>query len=388
VNAAGEEDPRDRNRWAEALAWYDTLQEAGEGNRSNVLPPEWRQWHSDAENQRIFDRVSRLLADRDRYRKRSRPRRGERKADRYDLSVPVAEWHKTRAPDVTRKECTCTDHRARWLAGGLAATTVAAIALMFTLWPQHFWQDTGLGGRVIYRTSVGGLQDVHLPDGSTITLGGRTKISVAFSLQRRSVTLIEGEAWFKVAHHPHWRFVVAAGSGTITDVGTAFVVMRENDRVVVTVTDGTVEVSPQDLQRAPRTTGPGATPIRVLTPIRITEGEELAYSDKGALRLVTHADVHAVTAWTQGRLTFDDQSLRDVVAAVDRYSSRQIAITQKAGTLRFSGIVLPAEVDDWLQGLRNIFPLRIEQRGATVYIDVRDSTPLHRQTDTPSSTQP
>jgi ferric-dicitrate binding protein FerR (iron transport regulator) len=388
VNAAGEEDSGDRKRWADALAWHDTLQEAGEGNRSNVLPPEWCQWHSDAENQRIFDSVSRLLAERDLYRKRSRPKRGERKADRYDLSVPVAEWQKTRAPQVTRKQYTSTDHRARWLAGGFAVATVAAIAVMVTLWRQQFWRATGLGGHVTYRTSVGGLQDVHLPDGSTITLGGRTKLSVAFSSQRRSVTLIEGEAWFKVAHHPHWRFVVAAGGGTITDVGTAFVVTRENHRVFVTVTDGTVEVSTQKSQRAPRTIGQRATPMRVLTPIRITEGEELTYSDKGALSPVMHTDVHAATAWTHGRLTFDDESLRDVVAAVDRYSSRQITISQRAATLRFSGIVLPDEIDEWLQGLEKIFPVSIQRRGPAVCIDVRDLTPMRQQADTSCTRQP
>lgn len=388
MNGAGEEDPRDRDRWAEALAWHDTLQEAGEGDPSNMVSHEWRQWHADAENQRIFDRASRLLADRDRYRRRSRPRRGARKADRYDLSVPVAEWHKRRAPRLMSEQCISTGHRTRWLAGGFALATVAAIAAIVTLWRQQPWLVTGLGGPVTYQTRVGGLQDVHLPDGSTITLGGSTQLSVAFSSHRRSVTLTEGEAWFKVAHHPRWRFVVAAGSGTITDVGTAFVVTRENQRVIVTVTEGTVEVSTRKSQRAPRMVGQGTAPTPVLTPIRVTEGEKLAYSDEGALGPVTDSDVHAATAWTHGRLTFDDESLRDVVSAVDRYSSRQIAISQKAGKLRFSGIVLTNEIDGWLQGLEDIFPVRVEQHGAGVCIDIRELTPPQRQTDTPCNTQP
>ena len=387
MNATGKEDPGARNRWAEALAWHDTLKEAGEGDQSSTLLPAWHQWREDGENQRIFDCVSRLLADRDRYRKRSRPRRAERKADGYDLSVPVAEWHQPRTPRLMSRQGTPAGHRTRWLAGGFPLATAATIAVIFILYRQ-FWLAPGLGAPVTYQTRVGGLRDVHLADGSTITLGGRTKLTIAFSPRRRLVTLIEGEAWFKVAHHPHWNFVVAAGGGTITDVGTAFVVTREDRRVVVTVTDGIVEVSTQKSQQVPRPSGQAVTPARVLTPIRITEGEELAYNDMGALSPLTDTDVHAATAWTHGRLTFDDESLRDVVSAVDRYSSRQITISQRAGGLRFSGIVLTNEIDEWLRGLQDIFPVNVERRGPGVCIDVRDPTPLRQRAVTSCSTQP
>lgn len=385
MNGAGEDGRGDRNRWAEALAWHETLNDAGEGDSVKALPPEWRQWQADTENQRIYGHVRRLLADRELYSTRSRPRRGKRKADRYDLSVSVAEWRQTRG---VLKQSTSTDHRVRWLTGGFAVATMAAIAVTITPWRRQFWTATGLNAPVTYQTVVAGRQNVHLSDGSSIILGGRTKLSVAFSPQHRLVTLIEGEAWFKVAHHPHWRFVVVAGGGTITDVGTAFMVTRENHRVVVTVTDGAVEVSTLTSQQPPRTVEQEANPIRVITPIRVTEGEELAYSDKGALGAVIHTDVHAATEWSRGRLTFDDESLEDVVAAVDRYSSRQITITQKAGALRFSGIVVTEQIDDWLQGLERIFPVRVEQRGAAVCIDVSQPTPPHPQADTSCSARP
>lgn len=372
----GVEDPRGRGRWAEALAWHETLQEA-ERDRPNTRPSEWHRWYADAENQRIFDSVSRLLADRDFYHKRHRRRRGGRKGDRYDPAVPVVQWRKTRGPHMTRHQSASAGPWACWLGGGFAVVTMAAIAVMFPVWQHRFWPAAGLSSPVTYQTGVGRLQDVQLPDGSSITLGGRTKLPVAFTAQRPSVTLIEGQAWFKVVHNPHWPFAVAAGEGLITNVGAAFVVTREYDRVIVTVTQGTVEVTTRKPRQVPRTLNRGVIQTSVLTPIRITEGEELVYTAKEALSSVT--DNHAATVWTHGRLRFENESLRDVTEAVDRCSSRHIVVSQKAGVFRFSGIVFNDEIDNRLRGLEKIFPVTVELREAGVCIDVRDSTPLRRR---------
>ena len=216
----------------------------------------------------------------------------------------------------------------------------------------------------IYQTSVGGIRDIPLRDGSSIVLGGQSSVAVAFSRQRRSVRLIGGEAWFKVAHDPRWPFVVTAGDGTITAVGTAFLVTRESDRVVVTVTEGTVEVS----ARPPA--WPALRLVRRFTmsslplPVPVTRGEELAFGENGALRPPKHVDTQAATAWTHGRLTFDDQPLQYVVQTINRYSSRRIIVGPAAGALRFSGIVFDDDIDDWLKSLEVIFPVTEDERGA------------------------
>jgi transmembrane sensor len=375
VSEGGEEGSMGIDRWAEALTWHTTLREADEKELTHAVGRQWQDWYADAENRRAFDNVSRLLDDRPLYRNQRRRTKAELEEDQYDLSVPIAEWRRARATREIRRERSSVG-KWWWLSGGaIAVATLAAIAVLFTSWPLRF----GSGGRpaspVVYQTDVGGLKDVYLNDGSSITLGGRTKVSVAFSAQRRSVSLIEGQAWFKVAHKPHWPFVVAAGDGTITDVGTAFMVTRESDRVVVTVTEGAVEVSARrpvwSVLRLDRLFAPKP----VLTPIRVSRGEELAFGDNGALSAVKPTDTHAATAWTHGRLTFDDQPLRYVIETVDRYSSRHIVVSPSAGALRFSGIVFDDEIEDWLQSLQAIFPVTVEEQGADVRIHMRNPTP-------------
>lgn len=379
----------DAARWAEALTWNDTLRQADEKELTNALAREWQHWYADSENRRIFEAVNGLLADRDLYRKRRRPRREELEADQYDVSLPIAEWRNRHAPGVARKQRASVGNWWRWWSGGLAVAAVATIALLVIIWPSGFHSFASiLSGPDVYQTTVGELRDVHLSDGSSVVLGGRTRLSIAFSRQRRSVKLVEGQAWFKVAHHSSWPFVVTVGDGTITDVGTAFAVTRDSDRVVVTVTEGAVEVATRKAMRLSPTLRPefGAPPV--LAPIRVSGGEEVAFGDNGALSPVKPADTHAATAWARGRLIFDNQPLRYVIETVDLYSSRHIAVSPSAGALRFSGIVFDSEIDDWLLGLERIFPVTLEEQGATVCIHLRDSQNVSAQTDPSCIKQP
>jgi transmembrane sensor len=153
-------------------------------------------------------------------------------------------------------------------------------------------------------------------------------------------------------------------------------VTRDSDRVVVAVTDGTVEVTTLKPGHARRSLNHAFAPIPALTPIRIYRGEEVVLRDNGALSPVRLTDTHAATAWIHGRLIFENQPLRYVIETVDRYSSLRITVSPSAGGLRFSGIVFEDEVDEWLQGLEKIFPVTIEDRGVSVCVHLRDSEPV------------
>ncbi|MGH8200512.1 MAG: FecR family protein [Steroidobacteraceae bacterium] len=361
-------------RWAEALAWYTTMRAAEEKQLTSKVAGAWQDWYADPQNRRAFDDVSRLLAERDVYKERPRPSKAELEADLYDTSVPIAQWLNTHQTSKAREQRPGAG-KWWWVSGGLAAAAVLALVVFSLRW---FGSVGGHSAPIVYQTAVGGLKQVHLDDGSTITLGGQTKLLVAFSAQRRSVNLIQGQAWFKVAHDPSWPFIVAAGDGTIEDVGTAFLVTRESDRVVVTVTEGVVQISRRSSLSVPRGRNPAPTARPDLAPIRVGRGEELAFGDSGALGVIKPADTGAATAWTHGRLTFDDQPLRYVIETVDRYSSRRIVVSPDAGALRFSGIVFDDEIDDWLESLKAIFPITIKEKGATVRIDMRSQTSTAR----------
>lgn len=360
------------DRWNAALTWHSTLHSADEKELSSEVGREWQAWYAHAENRRVFGRLSRMLADRCLYRVRRRPSKAELERDSYDLSVSVAEWLSSRRSRETERRGSSAG-RWWWLSGGIAAAVT--VVMLFVLSPLHPWLSGSSSSPTFYQTGLGGLTDVHLRDGSSILLGGQTKLLVTFLPQRRSVNLIEGQAWFTVAHNSHWPFVVAAGDGTITAVGTAFLVTRDSDRVVVTVTDGVVEVSTRPPFPTLSSVDHRALERSNLAPIRVSRGEELAFRDNGALSRIKPVDAESATAWTLGRLTFDDQALRYVIETVDRYSSHHIVVSPSAGALHFTGVVFDKAIDDWLQSLVVIFPVTIQKRGSTVYIEMRPSTP-------------
>lgn len=381
MSAGNDALPRSAERWVEALTWHETLTEADASHLTSAVIRKWQAWYADPENQRLFERLTRLVSD-----SRAHPQRGTYRsldvtADEYDLSVPIEAWKSTRPSRVALDRRLSAGKLRLWLAAGVAAAAMAAIAVIIS-WSPWARIGTGRGGSVIYQTNVGGLQEARLGDGSQITLGGRTKLVVTFSAAARSVELIQGEAWFRVAHDPKWPFMVHAGDGTIRAVGTSFLVTRDSDRVVVTVTEGTVAVTAPPLVSLSLTVSRDAASVPPPPPIRVTGGEEVSYRDNGIVASVARMDANVATAWIHGRLVFDDEPLRYVIENVNRYFPRHISATPSVGRLRFSGVILDGDIEEWLHGLPKIFAVNVEERSGRVCVYIRaDKT--HPSCDAP-----
>lgn len=369
-------------RWVQALTWHEMLTEADATHLTGAVAREWQSWYANAENQRVFEQLTRLVAD-SRFQSIPDPcRSADITADEYDLTVPIEAWRSTRLPSTPPHHWLWVGKWWPWLTAGVAVAAMAAIVALIS-WSPWAWMGAGRGdGSVTYQTHVGGLEEAHLVDGSEITLGGRTKLMVTFSAAARSVKLVQGEAWFRVAHDPKWPFIVHAGDGVIRAVGTAFLVTRDIDRVVVTVTEGTVAVTAPPLASVSPTISRSAASRPLLPPIRVTRGEEISYHDNGIVASVVHADANAATAWIRGRLIFDDEPLRYVIEDVNRYFPRHISATPSAGKLRFSGVILDGEIEGWLHGLPRIFAVEVEEHGDRVCVYMRAAR-FHPSCDAP-----
>lgn len=189
-----------------------------------------------------------------------------------------------------------------------------------------------------------------LPDGSQVDIGALSRISTRYSDTERRVRVEAGEAYFEVARDARRPFVVEAHGLTVTAVGTAFNVRRDDARVVVTVTEGRVRL---DLPR-----GAGA--------LEAGAGEQFVYS-AGERRIVDTAkvDPEVAIAWRQGVLKFVHAPLDQVVADLNRYSRRPIRLGDAGlAELRYTGTVFSGQLDDWLRAMEDVFPVHIEHRGS------------------------
>lgn len=192
--------------------------------------------------------------------------------------------------------------RSRPRAWALAASTViAAAGLSLAL------------SRSDYSAPIGEIRTVNLADGSRVTLASGSRLNIDYTTQQRRLELLDGEAWFEVAHDPARPFSVQAGRGTATALGTVYDVRKQGDRVRVTVSESRVAISHA-----------GAPPsARVI----VGAGQQSAYSDTAGPSLPVSIDLDAASAWRRGRLVFENRPLGEVVEELNRYHPGLIAIT-------------------------------------------------------------
>lgn len=221
-----------------------------------------------------------------------------------------------------------------------------------------------------YQTAVGEQKTVKLADGSTLTLDTQTSLSIDFTEQQRRIVLKQGQARFDVAHDKTRPFVVEANNGKITALGTAFVVRKTENQVLVTLLEGRVEVVQEDtpgmsdigvIDQIVRTTDLDAINEHKRTaPVRVLEvGQQLVYTDMG-ISDTDNIDIDQATAWQQGRLIYENRSLSDVVEDLNRYSKRKILLGDASLELiRVNGVFKSGDNPKAIQALTSYFSMKV-----------------------------
>lgn len=184
------------------------------------------------------------------------------------------------------------------LAGG--TTLCLALVLMSNL-PLRLRADA--------MTGTGEGRSVTLADGSGVRLDTDTAIAVDYSAGRRTVRLLKGAAEFRVEPDTARPFVVEAGGGTATALGTRYIVRMLDDGARVTVTQHSVAIRPS----------------LALPAITIREGESIDYG-RGRTSRPIAVDSHEASGWVRGQLIFRNRPLGDVVAEIARYHSGIIRV--------------------------------------------------------------
>jgi transmembrane sensor len=187
----------------------------------------------------------------------------------------------------------------RW---SIAASVV--VAVMAALGYRD-WQ----AGR--YATGFGEQRVITLADGSVVSLNTESALKVDLSSSRRAITLLKGEAFFRVAHDPSRPFEVLARKATVKAVGTP---------------DGVAE--------------------RALIARTTTRAAQRA------------------AAWTQGRVDFDATPLIDVIAEFQRYQIVSVQIDDRASQeLKLTGSFDVHDPDSALAYVATIPGMVVEKQG-------------------------
>ena len=218
----------------------------------------------------------------------------------------------------------------RWMvAGGLVA---AALAVAVVPWADIAAPTT------VYQTANGERRVVILQDGTRIDLNAGSHLTVRLKSKSREVTMDDAEAVFDVAKDAKRPFLISAGDRTIRVVGTQFNVRRRDGVQSVTVRRGVVEVSPA-----------GHAPGRLY---RLTVGQRLDHVEGASVSALSAAAPDEAMSWRTGRLVYRGEPLANVVADLNRYTSKPVRIADgRAARLPFSGVLV---TDDGLAAVRTL----------------------------------
>ncbi len=167
--------------------------------------------------------------------------------------------------------------------------------------------------------STGERRIVELDGGSSIELNGATRMTLDRH-DPRFARLIDGEAYFRVAHDPARPFRVAVGDARIEVLGTRFNVVRAGDAIELAVAQGAV---------------------------RFDEGDESARVEAGRILhskagryAVSPTDPDAIGGWRQSRLSYATTTIARIAADLSRLTGLRIAASPEIAGRAFSGVIV------------------------------------------------
>jgi transmembrane sensor len=172
-------------------------------------------------------------------------------------------------------------------------------------------------------TAAGSMRTVRLADGSTIAMGGATRLMLDRD-DPRVATLERGEAMFVVRHDASDPFEVSVGGARLVDVGTAFDVKHARGETRVAVSEGAVDYNPGS------------------DGIRLVKGQGLLVRDGKAV--VTTVDVAGVGSWRDSVLAYEGATLAEVADDLSRALGVDLRADPGVAKRPFSGSIATAKL--------------------------------------------
>lgn len=244
---------------------------------------------------------------------------------------------------------------SRWQRAGYregfirSAAAVAAVALLTVaaLFYSHY---------AAIATGIGEQRTMTLGDGTRVILNTDTRIQLKFSDRERRVLLENGEALFEVAPQAGRPFVVGAGERSIRALGTVFLVRRDARRLAVTLLEGKVAVE--------SAAGEGAGPqASILAP-----GQRLLFAGDRPPSIDQPA-LEKVTAWRRGLVDFDNTTLGEAAADMNRYSASRLVIEQpQAAQIHINGVFRTGDNASFAAAVARAYRLGIRESDGEIHL--------------------
>lgn len=203
-------------------------------------------------------------------------------------------------------------------------------------------------------------QMVTLRDGSVATLGRDAQIQVALSDNIRKITLLSGEATFKVARDKARPFVVRSGDVYAQATGTIYSVRR------IGLTGGTVKVTEGSVLVWPRDERDQAVLLHAGGTVSLDPGPIVTRPDppQAAPRRLPPPEL--------AQISLDNVPVRSAVVRFNRINTTQIVVADPAiGDIEIIGLYRANDPEHFAEAVAAISGGRIERSGRNIVIKMK-----------------
>ena len=157
-----------------------------------------------------------------------------------------------------------------------------------------------------FYSSIGEVNKVTLPDGSTIEMNSSTIILYPDDFGKTTRTLyLNGEANFKVVKNPSVPFVVKSNQFAVTALGTEFNVAAypEAESYYATLISGSIKVEDTDSR----------------TEHKLNIGEQFSFHKETREYAISDVGLEEATAWQRGELIFKGATIQEIADVLQRH---------------------------------------------------------------------
>lgn len=232
------------------------------------------------------------------------------------------------------------ERRRRQVLGAIAMAAGGGL-LAWTGWRHAPLRREVLARLAQYRTGVGEVRDLLLPDGTRVWLNTDSALNVHYSTNVRRLELVAGEILVETGHDAARKFIVDAGSSRMTALGTRFTVSVAHDASYLAVYDGRVALDAGSRRQV------------------INAGEQISFGPDGRWLLAPASRAREV--WAHGVLLAEDVPLGVLLGELGRYVPGHLGASPEAARLRVVGGFPLHDPGQALALLEQALPVRVRR---------------------------
>lgn len=197
---------------------------------------------------------------------------------------------------------------------------------------------------------------IQLLDDSIIDLDKKSQIKVNYYQTKRVIELEKGNAYFSVSKDKEKPFLVKTKDTLVEVLGTKFEVITYDDKTMVNVFDGLVQVSHID-----------GFDKKILTQLK--KSESFTLNNQGVILNHDEIDIDEIATWKKDIIKFDKTTLKDASLLFERYSNNKMEFeNEKLAELKISGKFSTLHYDSFLESIKLIYPIKVKKEGLIVKI--------------------